>query len=271
MNDQEISNRFEELEVGRILGDLDAGELREWEKLAADPRCAGDPSLEVTAAMVDVAAQDGDEEEVPEALLEKLRSDMAPFVVSEPKSDQVIRPSLWGRFFSDTETAWAIAAVFIILFIAQSVVDDSSQPAPAPPVAETVDGLPAASLNRLVEEADDLLKSEFRGLDGYEDMSGEVVWSDRLQEGYLTLTNLPPNDPTAKQYQLWIVDPDRDAEPVDGGVFDIPADDATAVIPIRNPLIVRKPQAFLITLEKPGGVVVSDREVEVALAATQSS
>ena len=82
----------------------------------------------------------------------------------------------------------------------------------------------------------------------------------------MTLTNLPANDPRTTQYQLWIVDPDRDEKPVDGGVFDIPTDGSTAVIPIRNPLVVMNPQAFVITLEQPGGVVVSKQEVVVALA-----
>jgi anti-sigma-K factor RskA len=98
-------------------------------------------------------------------------------------------------------------------------------------------------------------------------MTGEVVWSDARQEGYMTLANLPANDPSEKQYQLWIVDPDRgDPQPIDGGVFDIPADADSAVIPIRNPLTVDKPSLFVITLEKPGGVVVSDQKVVVAVA-----
>jgi hypothetical protein len=30
-------------------------------------------------------------------------------------------------------------------------------------------------------------------------MSRTVIWSDALQEGYMSLTNLPANDPGAKQ------------------------------------------------------------------------
>ena len=82
----------------------------------------------------------------------------------------------------------------------------------------------------------------------------------------MTLTDLPANNPTKNQYQLWIVDPARDEKPVDGGVFDIPAGEKTAVIPIRNPLAVSDPQLFVITLEQPGGVVVSEQEVVVAVA-----
>ena len=39
-------------------------------------------------------------------------------------------------------------------------------------------------------------------------------------------------------------------------------------IPIRNPLVVTNPRAFVITLEQTGGVVGSKQEVVVALAKT---
>jgi hypothetical protein len=71
------------------------------------------------------------------------------------------------------------------------------------------------------------------------------------------------------QYQIWIFDAGRDKRyPVDGGVFDVPANAAEVVIPIRATLMVRKPAAFAVTVEKPGGVVVSGREHVVALGAT---
>ncbi len=111
----------------------------------------------------------------------------------------------------------------------------------------------------------DLKESDFGGLADYGKMTGKVIWSDALQEGYMTLTNLPVNDPAVKQYQLWIVDPKRDEKPVDGGVFDIPAT-GTVVVPIRNPVAVSDPKAFVITMEQPGGVVVSKQQVVVAIA-----
>ena len=82
----------------------------------------------------------------------------------------------------------------------------------------------------------------------------------------MSLANLPVNDPSKNQYQLWIVDHERDELPVDGGVFDIPKGSDTAIIPIRNALQISKPTAFVITLEQPGGVVKSKQEVVVALA-----
>ena len=49
-------------------------------------------------------------------------------------------------------------------------------------------------------------------------------------------------------------------------VFDIPRDGTPAVIPIAAKLPLSKPQAFVITLEQPGGVVKSKQEKVVALA-----
>jgi len=92
---------------------------------------------------------------------------------------------------------------------------------------------------------------------GFASADGDVVWSTERQEGYLRLAGLPPNDPAREQYQLWVVDPDRDARPVDGGVFDV-GPGGEVIIPIDAKLRVGRPAAFAITLEKPGGVVVSD-------------
>jgi anti-sigma-K factor RskA len=99
-------------------------------------------------------------------------------------------------------------------------------------------------------------------------MSGDVVWDPVTQRGFLHFAGLAANDPAVHQYQIWIFDAGRDKRyPVDGGVFDVPANAAEVVIPIRATLMVRKPAAFAVTVEKPGGVVVSGREHVVALGA----
>lgn len=90
----------------------------------------------------------------------------------------------------------------------------------------------------------------------YKKVSGEALWSDSTQAGYMRFVGLEPNDPQRFQYQLWIVDPDRDKHPVDGGVFDV-ANAGEMIIPMEAKLRVERPKAFAITLEKSGGVVVS--------------
>ena len=93
---------------------------------------------------------------------------------------------------------------------------------------------------------------------GFENVEGDVVWSNERQLGFMRLRGLPVNDPELRQYQLWIVDPRRDARPIDGGVFDIAGGKDEVIIPIDAKLDVNTPAAFAITLEQPGGVVVSD-------------
>jgi anti-sigma-K factor RskA len=98
---------------------------------------------------------------------------------------------------------------------------------------------------------------------------GEVLWSTRRQEGVLALRGIRPNDPTREQYQLWIVDPQRDAKfPVDGGVFDVTSD-GTVVIPVDAKLPILGPTAFVITREQPGGVVKSQAEKPVLVASVR--
>ena len=71
--------------------------------------------------------------------------------------------------------------------------------------------------------ADDIVRADWNeASEGVlPETSGDVIWSDRKQEGYMRFRGLPSNDPTKTQYQLWIVDPSRDERPVDGGVFDV--------------------------------------------------
>ncbi|MFT5154697.1 MAG: hypothetical protein ACI841_004705, partial [Planctomycetota bacterium] len=62
-------------------------------------------------------------------------------------------------------------------------------------------------------------------------VSGEVVWSESLQAGFMKFKELPRNDPGTGQYQLWIFDADRPSEhPVDGGVFDSSGGDDLVLI-----------------------------------------
>jgi hypothetical protein len=99
-------------------------------------------------------------------------------------------------------------------------------------------------------------------------VTGDVVWDPVTQKGFLRFAGLKSNDPSVMQYQIWIFDGERDKRyPIDGGVFDVPANAADIVIPIRAAVVVHKPAAFAVTAEKPGGVVVSDRAHVLVLGA----
>ena len=96
--------------------------------------------------------------------------------------------------------------------------------------------------------------------------SGDIVWSPSRQEGYMRFVGMQPNDPRLAQYQLWIFDKARDQQfPVDGGVFDI-ASTGEVIVRITAKLPVAEPVLFAVTVEKPGGVVVSKRERIVVTA-----
>jgi len=112
-------------------------------------------------------------------------------------------------------------------------------------------------------------------------LSGDVVWNDGLQQGFMRFEGLTPNDPAQQQYQLWIFDGSRPTgdlpqfgdpssilsqRPVDGGVFNVPEGAGEVIVPIRAKLDVGDAVAFAVTVEPPGGVVVSSRERVPALA-----
>ena len=119
----------------------------------------------------------------------------------------------------------------------------------------------ALSRERLISTAEDLIQADWK--DGKspwrEPVTGDIVWSSMKQTGFMRFRGMPVNNPLQEQYQLWIIDPLRDDEPIDGGVFDITSTN-DVVIPVNAKLQVIKPAAFAITVEKPGGVVVSKQE-----------
>jgi hypothetical protein len=132
---------------------------------------------------------------------------------------------------------------------------------PAPSVAEQRDALLASSDTIKVT----LSATKDPAAAG---VTGDVVWDAATQRGFMHFSGLAANDPAVHQYQLWIFDGARDQRyPVDGGVFDVPANAKEVVIPIRAALMVLKPAAFAVTVEKPGGAVVSSREHVVVLGA----
>ena len=101
---------------------------------------------------------------------------------------------------------------------------------------------------------------------GMQNVKGDVVWSDAEQQGYMRFVGLPANDPNQLVYQLWIFAANQDEKyPIDGGVFNITSD-GEIIVPIKAKLLVNQPSLFAVTIEKPGGVVVSKRDKLALLA-----
>jgi hypothetical protein len=139
-----------------------------------------------------------------------------------------------------------------------------------PPVAKPVAPLTAAEERAALLAKSDSLKITLGATKdpAAAGVTGDVVWDPVTQRGFVRVVGLAPNDPAVHQYQLWIFDGGRDQRfPVDGGVFDVPANATEAVIPIHAALRVLSAKAFAVTVERPGGVVVSGRQHVVALGA----
>ena len=90
---------------------------------------------------------------------------------------------------------------------------------------------------------------------------GEAYFDPDSEDGLLEIEGLAPNDPAVEQYQLWIFDAARDERyPVDGGVFDVRSR-GRVVIPVKARVDVSTPIQFAVTVERPGGAVVSERRI----------
>lgn len=173
-----------------------------------------------------------------------------------PEQGQQPAPEAPRGGFAGWLMAAAIALAWGTSFVFQQGLfrlGDTTVPvAQAPTAAEQREAL-------LAEAPDAITVPWGQSVEGFTQVSGDVVWSNARQEGYMRLAGMPVNNPTQSQYQLWIVDPERDAEPVDGGVFDVAdAGGGEVIVPIAAKLAVLAPAAFAITEEQPGGVVVSE-------------
>ena len=102
-----------------------------------------------------------------------------------------------------------------------------------------------------------------------DDVEGDIVWNQEKQEGYMRFRGVASNNPAISQYQLWIVDSNRSGAPVDGGVFDISAtqtENEDVYVRVQPKLRIKQPGAFAVTVEEPGGVVVSNQDIVLTTA-----
>lgn len=162
-----------------------------------------------------------------------------------------------------TVAAVAVAILAINLYLTR--IDTERAGTSSPTVTTQLS--PEQMRQQLIETAPDLERAgvaagNVRDLNP----SGDVVWSDARQSGYVRLTGLPVNDASRETYQLWIFAENQDPKtPVDGGTFNV-SSNGEVIIPIDPRVRVRSPKAFAVTIEKPGGVVVSKQERVAALA-----
>jgi len=237
--------RLEELQADDAIWGVDAVTQQELADTLGSVDLEGDDSWERSAALLTIAMQNDTPSEPSPALMDALRAS-APMPLPEaPVLHRWPQPNI------------ILAAALLTLSV---VVWWTSSP-----LTENGIVAPQALRQELMQVAGTAVWDWSGG-----DPVGDVVWHGPSQRGAMTFRDLPPNDPKRRQYQLWIVDGKRDAaHPVDGGVFDMPTGQSEVVIPIDPKILVHEAQAFVVTVETVGGVVVSDREQIVVLAKPQ--
>jgi hypothetical protein len=286
-----------DLLIKQVTEGLSPDEQRALDVLDSAVASAHLRELERAAAAIAVAGSAG-AERPPQELLQRLQrqaeqhfgaatgaaqsaGSAAPNVLDLAAARRRDSTPAWPRASVSGAYGWLAAAACLVLAV---FAWNRQPPAPAtvvqvppvhmPPVVVKTEPPPPPSVAKqraaLLAKADSLKITLGATKDpGAAGMSGDVVWDPATQRGFIRFVGLAPNDPAVHQYQLWIFDGARDKRyPVDGGVFDIPANAAgEVVIPIHAALQVIAPKAFAVTVEKPGGVVVSGRDHVVALGA----
>lgn len=266
MNPQ--TERLLDLMTARATEGLSDDDRRELEAMLAssDDHDPEDMDLAAAAATNAYASQSGRGKDLPAALKSRLLANAeAHFVARAPtrratvtdlgeerarRRDAVSKEKSGSGFGAFNRLGWAAAAMLLITLV---IVN-------RPGMEQMGTELPFEARAEALEQKSGTVVVPWSPpqIEDYVAVSGDVVWNNAEQEGYLRLAGMPSNDPSVAQYQLWIVDPERDSRPVDGGVFDVPQGATEVVIPIDAKLGIINPQAFAITLEQPGGVVVSD-------------
>lgn len=256
--------RLLELLMGELVSSLDGDEARELDRLASEWDAAELTRLRESAARTvaecDIAAFDPDQaSQLPLTARNRILA-ASPRGSSDKASLRSAPLPRWREGL-----AWLVAAAAVVAFLASRFV-----PARPPEVAVSPSTLRQSLIAKASASAEPvdapvkLLNWTATTDAAAKGATGDVVWDNQSQKGFMRFKGLLPNDPTAYQYQLWIFDADQ-KHPIDGGVFDI-GGDQEAIVPVHAKLRVSKPTLFAVTIEKPGGVVVSDKERIAVLA-----
>lgn len=278
--------RLFELLADQTVFGLNEEESVELQRLKAEfPEWERDISFELAAAFVNLAGLDLDEN-LPADLRAKVSKNALEFFNKQTGSAQItsdsavkFTPNIKRKFETETKGSfwqwlgWGLAATACLVLavdlwtthsVKQPVVVAKLETSPTPKPELTA----AEQRERLIASTPDIIRSSWTEANpkNPKNISGDIVWSNTAQKGFMRFRGLPANDPNKEAYQLWIVDETQDAKtPISGGVFDVNSD-GEVVVPINAQIKVRKPKAFAVTKEKPGGVVVSKQEEVMTIA-----
>lgn len=288
-------DRFVDLLIQRSTTGLSEADQQEFSNLAQSPKHKSEMErYDLTVAAVDLALGSGEREAMPRKLHDRLlmtagsffrdSSDVSPAVTSANEKVELSPRRAASRFSWREAVALAVTAACVMLvlngFATQRGLERelADTQTVSQQRQERLDGLQGEFKDLTTQLADlrsaqqaivALLTPDSKPMDLVQvqwepvhepKAAGEALWSDSRQEGYMRFANMPINNPSVEQYQLWIFDTEKEyAEPVDGGVFDI-STAGEVIIPIKARMRIDKAVRFAVTVEKPGGVLVSKRE-----------
>lgn len=258
--------RLHELMADRAVGGLPDSESAELLRLLNDFPDESDDAYDLTAAAVAIGGISPDAP-LPARLRDTVlaaadehfstrpaaRAEVVPF---QPPVARPAKPSNWVQW-----SGWLAAAACLVLAVGLWIQRPAG-PGPAVPPDPTREYRELLSLEK------DTVKATWSptGDPGAKDVRGDIVWSNARQKGFMRFEGLPVNAHDLAVYQLWIFDTTQDERyPIDGGVFDI-SRTGEVIVPIKAQIGVKQPVMFAVTVEKPGGVVVSKRERLLVIA-----
>lgn len=249
MNESRFT-RIEELALDRALVGLSSADELELEGLQAAAGATLATEYELAAAAIDRALAPPDVA-LPAELHARLIASAAKWCASASHAPVLRTPvrEARARRMLPAWSGWLVAAAAAVLALSLWLGRGGASD-------------PARLRNDLLARAA-TLKRDWSEPGTPTGATGDVLWSQELQQGVMRIAGLARNDPTVEQYQLWIFD-EAQEHPIDGGVFDVVGGEV--LIPIDAKLRIAQPKLFAITREKPGGVVVSDQKRIVLVA-----
>ncbi|MGA2397657.1 MAG: anti-sigma factor [Steroidobacteraceae bacterium] len=254
-----------DLLIKQVTEGLSPEEQRELDVLDNEVASAYARDLEHAAAAISVAGT-GHPEPMPAALRSRIETQLEAAMAAAAPTDEARSTTVRSigrapRPRARNAAGWWAAAACLVLAVLGWL--RSPPLVHAPGAAQT----PAQQREALLARPGTLqIQLDTTAEPAAAGAKADVVWDPHTQQGVVRFVGLKPNDPSQHQYQLWIFDGDRDQRyPVDGGVFDVPPNAAQVVVPIHAEVPVHAAKAFAVTIEKPGGVVVSEREHVVAI------
>jgi anti-sigma-K factor RskA len=182
------------------------------------------------------------------------KSTVPPVVLSRPESTERFPGTVWlalaASLIAGVLGFYALSLRNRVQVLEGELTDARKRAAAAELVVQTIEKR-ADNLQRTsdIVRAADVVDFKLKGTGPGSAASGRAFVS-RSRGVVFIAQNLPPLDP-GKTYQLWVINEDDKAHPLDAGIF---APDASGAAAITTALNVSKPATVAVTLEPAGGV-----------------